>query len=186
MHSVHSRLIARLLAVAALFICSAAYAQHVSLWGGGGLGTFLTGGSGADDPNANRITILAISVPGDDFELRALKGTLERPRGIPTNVGDDDFDYEGFDAVVTRRATGLPVDLAAGAVRYEEAYHLGYPYEDLGGRILVHRWGPHLSALRSLRVLRYGELWAETDLHYAPYRPRQLVLFLNVGIGLHL
>jgi len=88
--------------------------------------------------------------------------------------------------VVTRKATGLPVDLAAGAVRYEEAYHIGYPNEDLGGRILVHRWGPHLSALRSLRVLRFGELWAETDLHYAPYRPRQLLLFLDVGIGLRL
>jgi hypothetical protein len=102
MHCVHCRL----LAAALVFICASAQAQHVSLWGGGGLGTFLTGGSGAGDPNASRITILAISVPGDDAELRALKGTLERPRGIPTNV--------------------------------------------------------------------------------APYRPRQLVLFLDVGIGLRL
>ncbi len=125
-------------------------------------------------PNMFRSGAAAASAP--------VKGTLERPRGIPTNVGDDDFDYQGFDVV----ATGLPVaDLAAGAVRYEQAYHIGYANEDLGGRILVHRWGPHLSALRSLlRVLRFGELWAETDLHYAPYRPRQLVLFLDVGIGL--
>ena len=163
-----------------------AQAQHVSLWGGGGLGTFLTGGSGAGDVNASRIAMLAVTLPGDDVELRVLKGTLERPRGIPTQVGDDDFDYKGFDAVVTGKLTGLPVDLAAGVVRYEEAYHRGYPNADLGGRILVHRWGPHVSALRSFRVLRYGEVWTETDLRYAPYRPRQLLLFLNVGIGLRL
>jgi len=176
----------RLLAAALLLCCAAAHGQHVSVWAGGGLGTFLSGGSGAGDANASRIVTVTITLPGDDFALRAFKGTLERPRGTPTNVGDDDFDYRGFDAVITAKATGLPADAALGVARYEEAYHQGYPDQDLGGRILVHRWGPHLSALRSWRVVRYGELWAESDLHYAPYRPRQLVLFLNVGIGLHL
>ncbi len=112
-----------------------------------------------------------------------LKGSLERPRGIPKNVGDDDFDYAGFDMVITRKTTGLPLDLGAGAVRYEEEYHLGYPHQDLGGREFVHRWGPHVSALRSWTVAQFFQVWAETDLHSAPYRPPQLVLFLDVGIG---
>ena len=102
------------------------------------------------------------------------------------NAGDDDFDYVGFDALIARRTTGLPVDVALGAARYEEVYHLGYPQRDLGGRTFVHRWGPFASALRSLGVARFGQVWVETDLHYAPYRPRQLVLFLDIGIGVHL
>ena len=174
----------RSLPVLLLAACASAHAQHFSVWAGGGLGTFLTGGSGASDVNASRIFLGAVTLPGDALELRVLKGTFERSRGIPVNVGDDDFDYQGFDAVVTRKLTGLPADLALGVVRYEEAYHAGYPSADLGGRILVHRWGPHLSALRSWPALRYGEVWAESDLHLAPYQPRQLVLFLNLGIGL--
>jgi hypothetical protein len=171
-------------AVFLLCFCAAAHGQHVSVWGGGGLGSFLTGGSG--DPNAHRLVIVDIALPGDDLEFRALKGTLERSRDIPADVGDDDLDYRGLDAVLTRRLTGLPVDLAVGAVRYEESYHLGYPDHDLGGREFVHRWGPHLSALRWWPVMRFGQLWAEVDLHYAPYRPRQVMLFLDVGIGLRL
>jgi len=174
-----------LLATALLSLCSPAHAQHVVLWAGGGVGTFVTGGSGIEDLNSHRITSLGVSLPHDRIELRALKGTFERSRGIPTNTGDNDFDYLGFDVVVTREATGLPVDLAIGAARYEEAYHLGYPLQDLGGRMFVHRWGPHVSALRSLRLARFFEVWAETDLHYAPYRPRQLVLFVDLGVGVH-
>jgi len=176
---------ARVPLAALLFsLCAAAHAQHVSVWAGAGLGGFITGGSG--DPNWHRLGVAAVSLPGDLFEVRVLKGTLERSRDIPTNVGDDDLDYRGFDAVVTRRATRLPVDLALGAVRYEETYHIGYPNYDLGGQEYVHRWGPHLSALRWWPATRFGQLWAEADLHYGPYRPRQLVLFLDVGIGLRL
>ncbi len=176
----------RLLAAALLSFCGTAHAQHVSLWAGAGLGSFLSGGSGVGDPNAHRIAGVSVSLAGDRLELRALKGTLERPRGIPVNAGDDDFDYVGFDALITRHTTGLPVDVALGAARYEEVYPLGYPHPGLGGRTFVHRWGPHASALRSLGVGRFGQVWVETDLHYAPYRPRQLVLFLDIGIGVHL
>jgi hypothetical protein len=167
-----------------LCFCAAAHGQHVSLWGGAGLGSFLAGGSG--DPNWHRLLIVDIALPGDEFELRALKGTFERSRDIPRDVGDDDLDYKGLDAVLTRRLTGLPVDLAVGAVRYEEEYHLGYPNYDLGGREFVHRWGPHLSALRWWPATRFGQLWVEADLHYGPYQPRQLVLFLDAGLGLRL
>ena len=80
-----------------------------------------------------------MSLPGDYVELRVLKGSFERSRDIPENVGDDDLDYERFDIVIAGKTTGLPVDLAAGAARYEEEYHLGYPHEDLGGREFVHR-----------------------------------------------
>src|SRR5256885_67590 len=76
--------------------------------------------------------------------------------------------------------------VALGAARYEEVYPLGYPHPGLGGRTFVHRWGPFASALRSLGVGRFGRVWVETDLHYAPYRPRQLVLFLDIGVGVHL
>ena len=175
-----------LLAAALLSPCAVAHAQHLSAWWGVGLGSFVTGGSGFGDPNWHRMGAVAVSLPADRFELRWLKGSLERPRGIPTNVGDDDFDYQGFDAVITRKASGLPVDLAIGAVRYEEEYHLGYPNFDLRGAEFVHRWGPHVSALRWWPVGRFGQLWVETDLHYAPYRPRQLVPFLDVGIGFRL
>lgn len=175
-----------LLAIALLSGCAVAHAQHVSGWWGVGLGSFATGGSGLGDPNWHRLGAVAVSLPGDRFELRWFKGSLERPRGIPANVSDDDFDYYGFDAVITRKASGLALDLAAGVVRHEEAYHLGYPNFDLGGKEFVHRWGPQVSALREWPVARFGQLWAETDLQYAPYRPRQLVLFLDVGVGLRL
>ena len=170
------------IAAALLCVSPAVHAQHVSLWAGGGLGTFLTGGAG--DPNAHRLTILALALPADRFELRLLKGTFERSHGIPANVGDDDLDYRGFDVLITRRATHLPVDLAIGAARYEETYHYGYPHQDLGGQMFVHRWGPHVSAARSLTFGRFFQVWAESDLHYAPYQPSQLVLFVDIGIGL--
>ena len=171
-------------AVLLLCSCAAAHGQHLSVWGGAGLGSFLTGGSAT--PNAHRLLVVDIALPGDELELRALKGTLERSRDIPRDVGDDDLDYKGLDAVLTRGLTGLPVDLAVGAVRFEEEYHRGYPNYDLGGHEFVHHWGPHLSALRWWPATRFGQLWTEVDLHYAPYRPHQLVLFLDVGLGLRL
>ncbi|HEY2339684.1 MAG TPA: hypothetical protein VGH75_04075 [Steroidobacteraceae bacterium] len=83
-----------------VWVTAASDASAVSLWAGGGLGTFITGGAG--DPNAHRLTIVALALPTDRCELRALKGTLERSHGIPANVGDDDLDYRGFDVLVTR------------------------------------------------------------------------------------
>jgi hypothetical protein len=171
------------LAVLLLAAAEAAHAQDLSLWGGGGLGSFLAGG--AKEPNAHRLLVVGFTFPGDAFELRALKGTFERSRELPSKVGDDDLDYRGVDAVVKRAATGLPVDVAVGVVRYEETYHVGYPHFDLGGQVFIHRYGPHLSALRAWPATRFGQLWVEADLHYAPYQPRQVVVFLDVGVGLH-
>jgi len=172
------------LSAALLGASQAAHAQHVSLWAGGGLGTFVTGGAGIDDANGHRMLIGAVDLPGDRVALRALKGTLERSKHIPTNSGDDDLDYTGFDVVLRGRASGLKMDLALGVVRYEETYHLGYPHQDLGGREFVHRWGPQLSLMRSRPVWRFGQLWMAGTLGYAPYQPRQLLLFLDAGVGL--
>lgn len=158
-------------------------AQHVSLWGGGGVGTLLTG-EGAEYVNGHKMAMLSVALPSDSVRLRLLKGSLERTRGIDSNTGDNDLDYEGFDVVVTRAATELPVALAIGAARYEEAYHLGYPDRDLGGSEFVHRWGPHLAALRSWPLGKHFDLWAEADLHYAPYQPGQTVLFIDIGVGM--
>lgn len=165
-----------------MLVTTDACAEHVSLWGGGGVGTLLTG-EGAVYVNGHKMAMLSIALPHDKVRLRLLKGSLERTQGIDTATGDNDLDYEGFDLVLSRSATDLPVALAFGAARYEEAYHLGYPDRDLGGSEFVHRWGPHLSALRSWQVGRYFELWAEADLHYAPYQPAQTVLFVDVGLG---
>jgi hypothetical protein len=161
---------------------AAARAEHVSLWAGGGVGTMLTG-EGSVYTNGHKMAALSVALPGDHFRLRLIKGSLERTQGIDSNTGDNDLDYEGFDLVVTRAATDLPVALAIGASRYEEAYHLGYPDQDLGGSEFVHRWGPHLSAMRSWELGRFCEAWAAMDLHYAPYQPRQTILLINVGLG---
>ncbi len=161
-----------------------ARAQHVSLWGGGGVGFFLHGGPGIRDANGHKFGAVAVSLARDQFRLRYIGGSLERTKGIPADTGDNDLDYFGFDGVVTRKATGLPVDLAVGVARYEEAYHQGYPGRDLGGSVFVHRWGPHLSAMRSVTLGRFFQLWGEVDLHYAPYQPKQYFFFLDAGVGL--
>lgn len=161
---------------------TAANAEYVSLWGGGGVGAMLTG-AGSTYVNGHKMAMLSVALPGDRFRVRLLKGSMERTQGIDSHTGDNDLDYEGFDVVMTRAATDFPVALAVGVARYEEAYHLGYPDQDLGGSEFVHRWGPHLSAFRSWPLGRFAEAWAETDLYYAPYQPGQTILFLNVGLG---
>jgi hypothetical protein len=183
-----ARVLRKILVLIALLFAgfaARAEAEHVSLWGGGGIGTLLAGGAGAEHVNGHKMGMLAISLPHDNFQVRLLKGSLERTRAIPTGTGDNDLDYEGIDLVITRKATDFPVALAIGVARYEEAYHVGYPHQDLGGSEFVHRWGPHVSALRSWRFGRFFEAWAEADLHHAPYRPSQLVLFLDIGVGVH-
>ena len=120
-------------------------------------------GEGAMYVNGHKMAMLSVALPGDNVRLRLLKGSLERTRGIDTGTGDNDLDYEGIDVLLTRSATDLPVALAFGAARYEEAYHLGYPDEDRGGSEFVHRWGPHVSALRSWHVSRFFDVWAEAD-----------------------
>jgi len=159
--------------------------EHVSMWGGAGVGTFLSGADGAQYVNGHKMGMLAVTLPGNALQIRLLKGSLERTRAIQPDTGDNDVDYEGLDVVVTRQATQWPVAVAFGLARYEEAYHLGYPDQDLGGSEFVHRWGPHVSALRSWQFARFFEGWAEADLHYVPYQPRQVILFVNIGIGVH-
>lgn len=171
-----------LVLVSTMLSGTVAKAEYVSLWGGGGVGTMLSG-AGSVYVNGHKMSVLSAALPGDNFRVRLLKGSLERTRGIDSDTGDNDLDYEGFDVVVTRAATDFPVALAIGVARYEEAYHLGYPDRDLGGSEFVHRWGPHVSALRSWQLGRFFDVWAETDLHYVPYQPRQTVLFLDVGLG---
>ncbi len=172
--------------VVLLFLANrAGLAQHLSLWGGGGVGFFLHGGPGIRDANGHKFFAVALSLARDQFRIRYIRGSLERSKGIPADTGDNDLDYFGFDGVLTQKLAGLPIDLAIGVARYEEAYHEGYPVQDLGGRVLVHRWGPHLSVLRSVRFARFLEAWAEADLHYAPYQPKQYVVFVDVGIGVH-
>ncbi len=163
-----------------------AQAQHVSLWGGLGAGFFATGGSGLDDPDFHKLVAAALSFAGDRVRLRYLHGSLERDQHIPSGTGDNDLDYHGFDGVLTRSATGLPFDVAIGAARYEEAYHRGYPNFDHGGSTFIHRWGPHVSIMRDASFWRFLSVWGEADVHVAPYRPRQVIVLLDCGLGIHL
>jgi hypothetical protein len=158
--------------------------EHISLWTGGGIGTVLTG-EAAPFSNGHKMGMLSISLPGDRYRLRLMKGSLERTQGVPEGTGDNDIDYRGFDVVITRQVTDWPFSLAVGAAQYEEAYHLGYPNEDLGGSEFVHKWGPHVSVLRSWQFARFFEAWAEADLHYAPYDSPQTILMIDIGIGVH-
>lgn len=160
-------------------------AEHISLWGGGGVGAMLVG-EGAVFVNGHKMGMLSATLPGQKFRVRLMKGSLERTQGIQSGTGDNDVDYRGFDLVVTEAATHLPVAFAIGAARYEEAFHRGYPDQDFGGSAFVHRWGPHVSVLRSWEFGRFAQTWAELDLHYIPYDTRQVVLFLDVGVGLRL
>jgi hypothetical protein len=156
--------------------------EYASFWLGGGVGTMLTG-EGAVYANGHKMGMLSVTMPKDKIKLRLMKGSFERTQGIEEGTGDNDIDYEGFDVVVTPVATNLPVSLAFGLARYEEAYHVGYPDRDLGGSEFVHRWGPHVSALHSWPLGRFFEVWAETDLHYIPYESKQTLLLLNIGAG---
>lgn len=161
-----------------------AAAQHVEGRLGGGLGFFLSGGPGIGDSNGHKFGSVSVSVPGDDVRVRWIQGSLERTKDLPSDTQDNDLDYFGFDVVATRKWTGLPVDLAIGVARFEEAYHEGYPDRDLGGRVFVHRWGPHVSAMRSFPIVWHLDAFLELDVHLAPYRPRQYPMFLETGLSL--
>ena len=136
------------------------------------------------DANGHKFGAVAVSVAGDRVRIRYLGGSLERSKGIPANTADNDLDYFGLDGVISGRATGLPLDLALGLSRFEEAYHEGYPRRDLGGRVFVHRWGPHVSVLRAWPIGRFLQVWGEADAHHAPYQPKQYFVFLDAGVGI--
>ena len=170
-----------LTAATALALCaSPTRAQHVSYWVGQGGGFFLSGGSGGRDPDSHSLGAFAVSLFGDRFRLRYMRGSLERDEGFQQAFGDNDVDYHAADCVVTRRLTRLPFDLAVGMARYEE----GYVRPD-GSRTFVHHWGPHLSLLRAFPIWKALVAWGECDVHELPYTPRQVAVFLDVGLGLH-
>src|SRR5262249_38612821 len=75
-------------------------AQHVSIRGGGGIGSVLTG-EDAPYVNGHKMVALSASLPGDKVRVRLLKGSLERTQGIESGTGDNDLDYQGLDVVFT-------------------------------------------------------------------------------------
>lgn len=168
--------------VTALLLISAARparSQHVSFWTGQGGAFFLAGGSGPRDPDSHSLGVGALSLFGDRFRLRYFRGSLERDERTGTGNLDNDVDYHGFDGVVTRKVTHLPFDVAVGFSRFEE----GYVQPGATGLTFVHHWGPHISILRDMRIWRFFSGWAEFDVHYLPYQPRQVMAAIDVGLG---
>jgi len=171
-----------LVGTVALALCAhPATAQHVSYWAGQGGGFFAAGGSGGRDPDSHSLGAFAVSLFGDRFRIRYMRGSLERDEGYQLTFGDNDVDYHALDGVVTRRVTHLPFDLALGMARYEE----GFIQPD-GRREFVHHWGPHVALLREFPLWRFLEAWGECDVHYLPYQPRQVAVFLDVGLGVRI
>jgi hypothetical protein len=166
-------------ALAAVLLPAAVAAQHVSYWGGQGGGFFLAGGSGGRDPDSHSLGVFAVSLFGDRLRLRYMRGSLERDEGYQLAFGDNDVDYHAGDVVITRRLTRLPFDVAVGLARFEE----GYVRPD-GSRTFVHHWGPHVSVLRAVPIWKALVAWGECDVHEMPYTPRQVAVFLDVGLGL--
>jgi hypothetical protein len=155
----------------------ASAAQHFELWYGYGIGGYLSGGEGTSHPNSDKAGGLSVSLAGDRLRLRYLHGSLERS-GLPTH-GDNDADYRGGDVVLTRRLTGLPVDLGAGMLYHEQAFVLP------GGQRFVHRWGPDLVVFREHNLWRNHLLaHAEMDLIYVPYERKELFAVADLGVGL--
>ena len=162
-------------------LCPRALSETVSLWGGGGVGSLFA--SADRDVEGHKFGALAVTFAGDRIRIRYLQGSLEREKNLPRRVGDDDLDYLGLDGVLTRRLTSLPADVAIGFVRFEEA---SPPRTETGHRTFDHRWGPHVSLLRGFPIWKHFSVWTELDVHYAHYRPRQVVAFLDAGLGFHL
>ncbi len=141
----------------------------------------MAGGSGARDPDSHSFGAFAVSVFGDRFRIRYMRGSLERDEGYQLAFGDNDVDYHAVDGVITRKATHLPFDVALGLGRYEEGY-----VQPGGNAVFVHHWGPHLSILREVGVWRFLSAWGECDVHYLPYRPHQFMVSLDLGLGVRL
>ncbi len=168
-------------AAALVLLAGSASAQHASYWVGQGGGFFLAGGSGVRDPDSHSLGAFAVSLDGDRFRLRYMRGSLERDEGYQLAFGDNDVDYHAFDGVVTRRVTHLPFELALGVARYEEGF-----VQPNGSKVFVHHWGPHVSLLREVPLWRFLSAWGEWDTHYLPYSRRQVVVALDIGLGVHL
>ena len=151
-------------------------AQHVEVWYSYGLGAFVSGNEGTSHPNSDQAGGLSVSLAGDRLRLRYLHGSLERS-GLPTH-GDNDADYRGGDIVLTRRLTGLPVDLGAGFLYHEQAFR------DATDQHFVHRWGPDLVVFREHELIWHLVARAEMDLIFAPYPRQQTFVVGDLGLGL--
>jgi hypothetical protein len=83
-----ARHVLRLMLAVALFAggSAKAEAEYVSLWGGGGVGTMLTG-AGSVYVNGHKMGVVSVALPGGNFRLRLLKGSLERTDGIESDTG---------------------------------------------------------------------------------------------------
>ncbi|HEV8611087.1 MAG TPA: hypothetical protein VGS98_13610 [Thermoanaerobaculia bacterium] len=158
-----------------------ALGEHVSLWVGGGAGSFLAGA--ASDVEGHKFGVLAVGIAGDRLRLRYLRGSFEREKDVSPGVGDADVDYEGADVVFTRRLTGLPVDLSIGGNRFKEARLR--PGSEGARRVFDRRWGPHLSFLRDFPLWKPIRVWTELDVDSARFRSRQIFAFFDAGVGFH-
>jgi hypothetical protein len=156
-------------------------AEHVSIWGGGGLGSFLAGAS--SDVEGHKFGALSISFDRDRFHLRYLRGSFEREKGVAPGVGDADVDYSGVDLVFTRKMTRLPVDVSVGADLFKEARLA--PAGETGGRVFDRRWGPHFSVARTFPIWKRIVAWTELDVNSVRFRARQVLMLFDTGIGLH-
>jgi hypothetical protein len=155
-------------------------AEHVSLWGGAGAGSFLAGA--ARDVEGQKFGALAVGLAGDRLRLRYLRGSFEREKNVPFGVGDADVDYAGADVVFTRRLTGLPVDLSVGGDLFKEARLR--PGVEGSHRVFDRRWGPHVSLLREFPVWKPIRVWTELDVDSVRFRTRQVIALLDAGVGL--
>lgn len=170
-----------LLGLFSALLAPPAGAQHLSLWAGYGLGSFLSGGEGR--PNSNRLGGFSFTFPGDRVEVRLMRGSFERT-DLPIPM-DNDADYHLGDLLATRAWTGLPFDVGAGIGRYKQALPEGFP-DRIGERRFFRVWGPNLTIARQQPIVRHLLAWGELDAHYAPFRRRETFLTADFGLTLRL
>lgn len=155
--------------------------EHFSLFYASGAGAFLQGGPSA--PNSNQLGGVSLSLLHDRLRLRAFKGSFERTdQPIPH---DNDADYDGvYGALVTRRWTGLAVDIGLAAGHHKQ--HV--PDRVTGERILVKSWGPVLSVGRDVDLGRFLAAFGELDLHYVPFagKAKETQLLFDLGLRVRL
>lgn len=164
-----------------LLVATPSSAAHLSLYFGGGLGFFASGGPGIGDSNSHKFGGAGVDFWGDRLELRFMRGSLERS-DLPIH-GDNDADYQYVDLLLTRRLTGLPVDLGLGYGHYRQHLPEGYP-DRIGPRMEFSENGPHLAVKRDLKLWHALFGWTELDVHYAPFRREEVFVTGDLGLGL--
>jgi hypothetical protein len=164
-----------------LLVAAPATASHLSLYLGGGLGFFATGGPGISDSNSHKLGGVGFHLWSDRLELRIMRGSLERT-DLPID-GDNDADYQYVDLLLGRRLTGLPVDLGLGYGQYRQHLPEGYP-DRIGPRVEFTEYGPHLAVKRDFKLWHALIGWTELDVNYAPFRREEVFVTGDVGLGL--